>query len=150
MTSATSATNEVPMIFFEKNQSYNELMAASSSGTYAKKFGKENHPKNITLVNDELPLRVEAHSYHQVGDKTLRANRDGSTSGAPVRVGAQSDCQVGEKHFEPIVNAPPVELLSEWERKVTVKLESKHSEPIAIALQAEVTHQQCSRVIPNP
>ena len=36
------------------------------------------------------------------------------------------------------------------ERKVTVKLESKHSEPIAIALQVEVTHQQCSRVIPNP
>ena len=55
-----------------------------------------------------------------------------------------------KKHSEPIVNAPPVELLSEWERKVTVKLESKHSEPIAIALQAEVTHQQCSRVIPNP
>jgi len=36
------------------------------------------------------------------------------------------------------------------ERKVTVKLESKHSEPIAIALQVEVTHQHCSRVIPNP
>ena len=36
------------------------------------------------------------------------------------------------------------------ERKVTVKLESKHSEPIVIALQVEVTHQQCSRVIPNP
>ena len=61
-------------------------MAASSPGTYAKKYGKENVPKNITLVNDELPLRVEAHSYHQVGEKTLRANR-----------GAQSDCQVGEE-----------------------------------------------------
>ena len=36
------------------------------------------------------------------------------------------------------------------ERKVTVKLESKHSEPIAMALQVEVTHQQCSREIPNP
>ena len=44
-----------------------------------------------------------------------------------------------KKHFEPTE-----------ERKVTVKLESKHSELIAIALQVEVTHQQCSRVIPNP
>ena len=59
-------------------------MAASSPGTYAKKYGKENVPKNITLVNDELPLRVTAQSYHQVGEETLRANR-----------GAQSDCQVG-------------------------------------------------------
>jgi hypothetical protein len=97
MISATRAKNEVPVIFLAKNEFLSCPLAASSSGTYAKKFGKENHPKNITLVNDELPLRVGAQSYHQVGDKTLRANRDGSTSRAPVRVEAQSDCQVGEK-----------------------------------------------------
>ena len=44
-----------------------------------------------------------------------------------------------KKHFE----------LTE-ERKVTVKLESKHSEPIAMAPPVDVTHQQCSMVIPNP
>ena len=97
-------------------------MAASSPGTYAKKYGKENHPKNITLVNDELPLRVGAQSYHQVG----------------------------EKHSELIVMAQPVELLPEWVQKMPVKLEKKHFEPITMALSVEGTQQQCSRVIPNP
>ena len=54
------------------------------------------------------------------------------------------------KHSELIVMAQPVELLSEWKHKVPVKLEKKHFEPIAMALPVEVTHQQCSRVIPNP
>ena len=54
------------------------------------------------------------------------------------------------KHSEPIVNAQPIELLSEWKHIVPVEMETKHSEPIAIALPVEVTHQQCSRVIPNP
>jgi hypothetical protein len=55
MISSERATNKVPVNFFEKNELLNVPLAASSSGTYAKKFGKENHPKNITLVNDELP-----------------------------------------------------------------------------------------------
>ena len=55
-------------------------MAASSPGAYAKKYGKENVPKNITLVNDELPLRVGAQSDCQAGGKTLRADCDGSIS----------------------------------------------------------------------
>ena len=66
-------------------------MAASSSGTYAKKYGKENYPENINLVNDEVPLRVETHSAHQAGgDKTLLANRDSSTSRVTLRVEAHS------------------------------------------------------------
>ena len=88
MTSGTSSTNEVPVIFSEKNLSSILPLAASSPGTYAKKYGKENVPKNINLVNDELPHRVGAQSDCQVtaqsacqaGEKTLRAGRDGSIS----------------------------------------------------------------------
>ena len=72
-------------------------MAASSSGTYAKKYGKENHPKIIILVNDEVPFRVETHSARQAEEKTLRPNRECSTSRAPVRVKAHSACRDGEK-----------------------------------------------------
>ena len=50
-------------------------MAASSSGTYAKKYGKEYCPKNIILVNDDIPLNVEKHSARQVRDKTFRDGR---------------------------------------------------------------------------
>ena len=78
-------------------------MAASSPGTYAKKFGKENVPKNITLVNDELPSWVEAHNKNsscQVGGKTLRANRDSSNNSYTAREEAHKNnrySQVGEK-----------------------------------------------------
>ena len=46
--------------------------------------------------------------------------------------------------------AAPIELLSEWKHIVPVKIESKHSEPIAIALPVEALYQQSSRVTPNP
>ena len=97
MLSSSRAKNEVPVIFSVKNSSILNPLAASSSGTYAKKFGKENHPKNITLVNDELPPRVGAHNENsscQVGGKTLRANRGAQSD---CQVTAQSACQAGEK-----------------------------------------------------
>ena len=44
-----------------------------------------------------------------------------------------------KKHSGLIAIAQTVELLSEWEHKVPVKLEKKHFEPIAMALPVEVT-----------
>jgi hypothetical protein len=92
------------VIFFEKNEFIQSPMAASSSGTYAKKFGKENHPKNITLVNDELPPRVVAQNENSAhptgGEKTLRANRDSSNNSYTAREEAHKNnrySQVGEK-----------------------------------------------------
>ena len=72
-------------------------MAASSPGTYAKKYGKENDPKNIILVNDEVLINGEKHSAHQGGDKTLRANR-----GCSATRGSHTDrgsLQVELEHF---------------------------------------------------
>ena len=53
------------------------------------------------------------------------------------------------KHSEPIVNAPPAELLSERNDIMPVKMEAKHLGPIATALPAEGLHQKSARATSN-
>ena len=54
------------------------------------------------------------------------------------------------KHSEPIAMAQPAESPTEWRHIAPVEMETKHSEPIVSALPIEIPYQQCSRVIPNP